>query len=165
MANFNFPQDLNEIGIQGEKHVTLFLIENNAKLIEENNNKTHDMKMLMPNGVEVLLEVKTDVRCRPGNDTGNMFIEFECRGKESGIQVTESDYFVYYYPFLKQMWFIKTENLKEIINNNEFRIATEAGDKGSFTKGYLLGREWFRKSFKVKDTDFEWIGKTEFNNG
>lgn len=34
------------------------------------------------------VEVKNDVRA---SDTGNLYIEFECRGKPSGIQTTEAD--------------------------------------------------------------------------
>ena len=156
MGNLNFKLDLDKIGLQGEKHVTLELIKEGSTLLKDNDNKEYDLRMLMPNGVEMLLEVKTDVLCTPDSDTGNMFIEFECRGEESGIKVTKAEHFVYYYPFLNQMWFIKVKDLIFILNNNDFRTTTMSGDKDSNTKGYLLGREWFRKAFKVRETNYEW---------
>lgn len=156
MGNYSFSDDLNLIGNQGEKHVALDLISEGAALINDNNNKDYDLKMQMPNGKVVLFEVKTDDYCKPGRDTGNMFIEFECRGKESGIRVTKSDYFVYYYPHFKEIWYIKTENLKKIIEENDMRTTEFSGDENSNTKGYLLGRKWFQNNFKVRKINFEW---------
>lgn len=156
MGNYSFHDDLEGIGGQGEKHVALDLIAEGAKLISDNNDKLYDLKMLMPNGSEVLIEVKTDDYCKPGKDTGNMFIEFECRGKESGISVTISDYFVYYYPHLKEIWYIKTVNLKKILNENDIRTTQFSGDVGSNTKGYLLPRKWYQNHFKVRKVDFKW---------
>ena len=38
------------------------------------------------------IEVKTD---RKANETGNIYIEFQSRGKPSGIATSQSDYWVY----------------------------------------------------------------------
>jgi hypothetical protein len=101
-------------------------------------------------------EVKTDVYCLPHSDTNNLFVEFECRGKDSGINVTEADYYVNYYPYLKEAWFIKTDKLKNLINSNEFEVKEFSGDAGSNTKGYVIPRYKFKPHFKVKMIKTNW---------
>jgi len=92
-------------------------------------------------------EIKTDIYPR---DTGNMAIEVESRGKPSGISVTQADYFVYYFPHLKEIWNIPTEHLKGIINQNtNIRLVEGAGDPGSNTKLYLIKKTTFRNYFRV----------------
>jgi hypothetical protein len=85
-----------------------------------------------------------------------MFIEKECRGKLSGISVTKSKWFVIYYPYLQKAWFIRTNSLKKLIDDNNFYVAT-GGDPGSNTKGYLIKRNYFQKHFKVKNIDKIWV--------
>ena len=153
MGSYSFNSDLN-LGQTGEKHVALDLISEGSTFIKYNNDKYYDLMMLMPNGKELLFEVKTDDYCKPGNDTGNIFIEFECRNNQSGINVTKSDYFVYYYIHLGEMWYIKTNNLKKLISENNFRRTEFSGDKGSNTKGYLIPKKRFIKFFNVRKVMF-----------
>jgi hypothetical protein len=104
------------------------------------------------NNKEVTYEIKTDVKCAPLFDTGNIFIEFESRGKLSGISVTEADWFVTYFKYLGEIWFIKTNKLIKLIKNNDFPIFFNAGDIGSQTHGYLINRRTFKKYFHVYKT-------------
>jgi hypothetical protein len=62
--------------IQHEKAVTDFLIEFGKSLV----------------GQSEAIEVKHDYQTA---DTGNVFIEFESRGKKSGILTTKSDWYVF----------------------------------------------------------------------
>ena len=84
-----------------------------------------------------------------GKDTGNIFIEFSCRGKDSGIKVTEADWFVYYFKFLGELWMIKVQDLKKLIDENNFRVGV-GGDPGSNSSGYLIPKNKFRDKFLVR---------------
>ena len=148
MANYNFKEDI-VIGESGEATITQDLESMGAKFISDNKDYRYDILMETRRG-KLKYEIKTDVYCTPIKDTGNMFIEFECRGKESGINVTEADWFVMYYQYLGEAWYIKTPDLLKLINENNFRVTEFSGDKGSNTKGYLIKRETVRDSFIVR---------------
>ncbi len=101
-----------------------------------------------------LVEVKSERHI--WEKTGNHFVEFECRGKESGIKVTKAKYFVTYFPYLQEAWFILTNKLKKLINDNELPITTDAGDEKSGTKGYLINRELYKEHFKILNVNHKW---------
>lgn len=149
MANYNFKSDI-RLGESGEKTVLEYLVSKGAEFVSDNKDYKYDLKVRFKDK-EVTYEVKTDVFCRPLRDTGNMFIEYNSRGKHSGITVTEADWFVTYYKNLKKMWFIKTSDLKKIISENQFPFTNYSGDEGSNTCGYLIPRNEFKELFKVKD--------------
>ena len=147
MGNYNFKKDI-LIGEEGENIVIEYLESKGAKLISKNKNNSHDT-ILEFNNEKISYEIKTDVYCTPEKDTGNIFIEYECRNKPSGIEVTQAKWFVYYFKFLNQIWFIKTEDLKNLILNNKFKQTVQSGDEGSNTKGYLIKRNKFKEYFIV----------------
>ena len=88
--------------------------------------------------------------------SGNLFIEFECRGKASGVAVSSANTFLYYFPYYGEYWAIQMTTLRRLIADNKFRTTQESGDDGSNTKGYLIPREKFKSYFKVYKTDYEW---------
>ena len=104
---------------------------------------------MMVKGLEKTYEIKTDVKVAPLFDTGNIFIEYESRNKPSGIATSKADWFVTYFLFLNELWFIKTESLRKLILENEYPIFKDAGDLGSATNGYLLKRKDVKKFFHV----------------
>jgi hypothetical protein len=57
------------------------------------------------------VEVKTDFKAKT---TGNLFIEFKSRGKDSGISTTQADY-----------WCFKVENLFLLIATEDLRVLIE----------------------------------------
>lgn len=148
MANYNFNKDL-AIGEKGEKDVLFDLESMGAKFIDDNKDNCYDL-LVEKGGIQLKYEIKTDVYCFPQFDTGNMFIEFECRGKTSGIEVTKADWFVMHYKYLKEIWYIKTNELKELIKNNQFFKTEFSGDQNSNTKGYLIPREEYKEYFIVR---------------
>jgi hypothetical protein len=148
MANLNFIKDL-KLGNEGEELLADYLIKNGSTFIDSNKDNRYDIKMLNKNK-ELTYEVKTDVKCAPLFDTGNIFIEFESRGKASGVSVTQSDWFVTYFLYLNELWFIKSKDLKQLIENNDFPKYYNAGDIGSKTHGYLIKRKDFKKYFHVR---------------
>lgn len=161
MAEYNFVEDITQ-GEKGELVIREFLESNGYVFVSDNKDYRYDLEMSLPvdkGGSLVKIstfEVKTDVYCLPHSDTNNLFVEFECRGKDSGINVTEADYYVNYYPYLKEVWFIKTDKLKKLITNNEFEVKDFSGDSGSNTKGYVIPRYQYKKYFKVKPIKFVW---------
>lgn len=149
MANLDFKKDL-ILGNEGEQVIIDFLKKKGLIYVESNNDNKFDLKMIK-NGVSVDYEVKTDVLCSPKKDTGNMFIEFKCRNKASGIETTKAEWFVTYFKHLNEAWFIKTNKLKALLANkdNYFRIIETAGDVGSNTHGYLVNRKKYKEHFHV----------------
>ena len=147
MANLDFKTDL-KLGNDGEETLIKFLESKGCTYIDSNNDNKYDLKMVKK-GKETTYEIKTDVFIAPIYDTGNIFIEYESRGKASGISVTQADWFVTYFLFLNELWFIKTESLRKLILENEYPIFKDAGDLGSATNGYLLKRKDVKKFFHV----------------
>lgn len=149
MANLNFKEDL-ILGNEGEVIIREFLELKGLKYVKSNDDNKYDLKMIKK-GKEVTYEIKTDVLVSPKKDTGNLFVEFKCRGKASGIETSQADWFVTYFKYLDEIWFIKTDKLKELLNDkaNFFKVITTAGDKGSNTHGYLVNRKKYRNHFHV----------------
>ena len=148
MAEYNFKNDLN-LGEIGEQNVIDYLISNGGKLITKNNDNKYDT-IIEYNGEQIKYEIKTDVFCEPNFDTGNIFIEVECRGKESGLSVTEAKWFVTYFLYLNEIWFIETNKLKKLLIENDFPLSEQNGDLNSNTKGYLIKRKDIQENFKIK---------------
>ena len=147
MANLDFRTDL-KLGNEGEETIIKYLMSKGCLYVDSNDDNRYDRKMIVK-GVETTYEIKTDVKCAPLFDTGNIFIEFESRGKDSGITVTEADWFVTYFQYLNEAWFIKSDKLKKLILDNDFPTFKDAGDIGSATHGYLIKRKDFKKYFHV----------------
>lgn len=143
-GQYDFQKDI-KTGEQGEEFVKEHLINSGFKFIKNHKGKEYDLLMSFKEK-QVKYEIKTDVYPK---DTGNIAIEFECRNKPSGINVTESDYFVTYFPMFKEIWNIKTDKLKHLIQENSFRQTEASGDDGSNTKLYLINKKEFAQHFKV----------------
>lgn len=145
MAHYNFNKDLVE-GEEGEKFVIKYLEKYwGGKFLSDNKTNSHDVEIEFPSSTQIF-EIKTDVYPK---DTGNIFVEFESRGKDSGIVVTKADWFVTYFKHLKEIWFIETNKLRELINENNFYQTSKSGDEGSNTRGYLIRRKQYKDHFKV----------------
>lgn len=150
MGKYDFKKDI-ITGQNGENIIREHILNiTGAKLIEINHDKKFDF-MIEKDGVKKTYEVKTEEYCRPGSDNGNLFIEIECRGQASGIMATMSDWYVFYLPYRKQIWYIPTDDLKALVIENQFRKTENSGDKGSNTTGYLIPRRKYKQHFKVYD--------------
>jgi len=124
----NFKKDL-ELGQEIEKIAQEKLINhlnNNITIINTNNDFKYDFKL----SNNLKYEVKYD---RMSIITGNIFIEFYCRGKLSGISTSESDFYIIAYTD-KDLYLIETETLKKLINNKEYMRPYEDAIKS----GYLF---------------------------
>ena len=86
---------------------------------------------------EFKLEAKTDFLCK---DTGNVFIEFRSRGKDSGIKVTTADFWSFVLPQSQDDFpiiiFIHLSKLKKLIETKKYKIVN--GGDAMTSKGYLI---------------------------
>jgi hypothetical protein len=83
---------------------------------------------------KITFEVKNDLMAAK---TGNAAIEYESRGKPSGIAVTEADYLVYK---IKKKYFIfRTKKVREkLLEEKSFFKKVAGGDAGSNTRLFLV---------------------------
>jgi hypothetical protein len=146
-GNYNFNKDI-VLGEEGEQIIRTYLEGLNFKFISDNKDYRYDLLMEYKNK-QYTYEVKTDIYPR---DTGNIAIEIECRGKPSGVMVTEADFYVTYFKHFDEIWNISTNRLRDLIRNGKFKVIT-GGDSGSNTKMVLMNRALVRPYFKVHKID------------
>lgn len=101
--------------------------------VETNNDYRYDLKAILKDGKVLTFEVKTDFKSA---ETGNIGIEFECRGKPSGIGSSEAD--IWIFKLEDGFWSISSNNLKQLIDSKSYFRVVVGGDKGSNTKMYLF---------------------------
>ena len=161
--NNNFEKDL-EDGKAGERAVRHF-VENEwrKKFITYGDTSAFDIMFQNNRQNPVFFEVKTDYWENEMSEggSGNMAIEYKCRGKPSGIRTTIADWFAYYFPNLgaDQLWLIRRDKLRELIKDNNFKRVSagetyyDSDDK--VAKCFLIPRFDFKKYFQV----FTWDGR------
>jgi hypothetical protein len=77
------------------------------------------------------VEVKTD---RLTEKTGNVYIEYESRGKKSGISTSEADYWVYKVSEHRAIIIEKEElkrKLRELVRSGKARMGVKGGDNNT----------------------------------
>lgn len=146
-GEYDFKKDLSK-GEGGEEIVIKYMQGLGYEFKNKCNDNRYDFCMSYKDNIRTY-ELKTDMYCTPENDTGNLVVEIECRGRVSGIGVTQADYFVTYFPHLDEIWNIKTEELKKLIKYFNVPLKEGKGDPGSNTKFYLIKKETYRQYFKV----------------
>lgn len=135
MGNYNFRSDLKEAK-ETEKLVAQMLLDKQPEVecsVTFNNDNRWDFQL----GNETY-EVKDD---QYSAKSGNVAIETSCRGKPSGISVTEADWWVHviYLPTNNEQLatFTPTSVVKEMITKDYATLKT-GGDKGSSTEFYTF---------------------------
>ena len=111
----------------------------------------------------ITYEVKTDLVEKNWDEdgTGNMAIEYKCRGKKSGIRKTKAMYFAYYIPNVrdKQLWVIEVEDLKNLLKTCvSKRVSggeTYYDSDEKVTRCFLIDRYRYKKHFDV----YSWDGR------
>jgi hypothetical protein len=132
MAHYNFRKDL-EVGKQTEKEALEHLSKHlNYDGAEFNDDNKYDIKLTIGDKFRTY-EIKTDLMC---GYTGNFALEYECRGKPSGIVTTEADYWIY--KLDDGFYQISVERLKYLIDEAKYFRMVSGGDKGSHTKMFLF---------------------------
>ena len=153
--NNDFEKDLVD-GHKGEEAVRHFVETVMQKqFIKFNDNERYDI--LFQNDYEepVTFEVKTDYWEKDWDKggSGNMAIEYKCRGRPSGIRKTMATHFAYYFPNIsdKHLWVIEVKNLKNLLKECDFKRVkggeTYYDSDEKVAKLFLFNRfdykEWF----------------------
>ena len=97
-------------------------------------------------GKEFIFEINTElthmIERENDSDSRNMVIEYQNNGKDSGLRITNADFAVTYYPLLNEIWLIKIEKLKQLINENRNNVEMiekhEVKDSDGYTKMFFL---------------------------
>lgn len=174
ISNLNFKADYAVVGLVGENLAKQY-VENIGYeyLCGPDDSELKEYDMLCRYGKHKRkFECKIDVLCKPerphynkvtkrmdiirSTDTGNIFIEFTSWGKDSGIVTTKSDIWLYNFYYLREMWAIKTSELRKLINENTFPIGV-GGDPGSDSSGYLIPRNEYVQHFNRTQYDLNII--------
>jgi hypothetical protein len=145
-----FNKDLKQ-GEKGELVIGEYLEEHyKMNVLEYNKDYKYDIKT-EKNGKIYTFEIKTDrYEYFHKYKTFNMFIEYSCSKKDSGIYRTEADYFIYYYPDLEMFYFIEVKKLRELLDTLQLKVISQAGDEGRVT-GVCLHRNLYKKHFIIKE--------------
>jgi len=122
-----------------------------AEILDYENTYRYDILTTIEDK-HITFEVKEDFLCEY---TGNVGLEYECRGKPSGIQTSESDYYIYKVHTKGGIKFIlhKTSILKDMIENKSYFRIVNGGDKGSNSMNYLFKYDVFLETGKLLDLD------------
>jgi len=143
-----FRDDLS-IAVKYEKYIRMVFEEKGWQFLHYCNNNRYDI-LMEKKGKKMKIEVKTDNKTLY---TPNIIFEYKAYDEPSGIKATEADLWVYVFPGLQQVWFIKINGLKELIeaynpeklpeSDDTYRIV--AGGDGSNTRCYLWDRNVFQR--------------------
>lgn len=137
MGNYNFKRDLETAKVTEEEYAAI-LASKYAIEIREVGNTTYEYDIKAFDGVkELLFEIKEDFM---SGDTGNVAVEFSCRGKPSGIETTKSDFYVYkiHRPGKIVYLLINVKKLRRAIEDHLYFRVVNGGDAGSNTLCYLF---------------------------
>ena len=110
--------------------------------------KAYDVKVITNEGAEVLYEVKAD---RFTERTGNICVEFSCRGQKSGITTTEADYYaIFVVQNMKgkenNLYIVETEYIRKLIQDSKYHKIMDCGYEKK-SRCYLFSEKLFT-SFK-----------------
>lgn len=151
MSNYSFRKDLRRENETIDDLIKQLLLLKwmDAAEVTKNDNSDYDLKILTAAKETILIEVKEDFYHKK---SGNIAIEFESRGKKSGISVSKADYY-----FIKAhyntgwvLYSILTSELKDLIKSQKYcNIILNGGDRGSKTCFYLFKLNDVLDSFEV----------------
>ena len=106
--------------------------------------KEYDLKFDIE-GTQVLFEVKADKY----DNSGNLIFEYKDNGKSSGVFVTKSDYFVYFFPrfFKNNVYIIKSEKLLELLSEPRWKHYLNYGGDLGTTANFKIAKDEFNDEF------------------
>jgi hypothetical protein len=164
MANYNFEMDL-PVAKKTEHEVADLLVKLfGVEILGFEDSNKYDVLVRWktnrafheegkPDYRDIKIEVKEDFL---GEQTGNVGLEFECRGKPSGIQVTESDYYIYKLHTKNHgIEFIMhpTGVIKQMVEDKLYFRTVNGGDPGSNSMNYLFRYDVFISTGKKLPLD------------
>lgn len=142
-----FHADL-ALGEKGERHVAGRLKEfYQAKSVSTiGKGKEYDFRLIYSDNSSSLIEVKTDLRSAK---TGNLFFEFQCNGKNSGLAATTSDKWAVLVPHLQIILVFCPKIMLEYLQSSPDAKEIIGGDRRA-VRGYIIKTETIRKLPRVE---------------
>lgn len=134
MADNGFLKDL-RTGKIAELRVGEILREKyNAEAVFHNNRgKAYDFELRLSSGETRSYEVKTDEMSKR---TRNLFFEYRCAGKDSGLSSTISDYYAVLIPHLNEILLFKPKIMLGYLQQSKHRNL-KGGDRNAVS-GYVV---------------------------
>lgn len=149
MGNYSFAKDLLHSDTTVNE-IADILAERNIDILDFNDDWRYDI--LAAAGINTIkLEVKEDFQAYK---TGNVAVEYEYRGKPSGVNHTEANFFIYkiHEKGCICYYIIRTETLKKLIEKKLYSRLVIGGDAGSCTRLYLFNLlDWQKYSSKFHE--------------
>lgn len=138
MPNYDFKSDLPISKATDQQIVDHLCVNDGMKHLSTCNTNAYDLLMEDKYGKQFTIETKEDFTCQR---TGNVGVEYHCRGKPSGISVSKADF--YYYKIhepggIISLYKITTAGLKTMITQRLYHRDITGGDPGSNSKNYLF---------------------------
>ena len=152
MGSYNFDIDLQKAKVT-EAEVAKLLRKRYGDIdIETCDTIDYDIRFLDGNDQEVTIEIKEDFSCM---NSGNVCLEYWCRGKPSGIDATKAKFFLYKIhvsPVQREFYICTSEKLRKLIADGQYlRKFENKGDPNSGTCGYLFRlTEWRKFATRLK---------------
>jgi hypothetical protein len=142
MPNYDYDKDI-LIARDTEKEISELLEKQDCTILKFNHDNRYDL-LIERKGKKYTVEIKEDFTCKY---TGNVGVEYECRGKPSGISVSKADFYVYKLHTYKgiQIYMLKTNILKKMIKDKVYYRIVNGGDRGSNSMNYLFDYGTFIK--------------------
>ena len=139
-----FQEDLARATIT-EKELSELLVEKKGlEIVRYNNDYKYDTLFRLPGGSHVKVEIKEDFTCAR---TGNVGLEYSCRGKDSGITISEAQLYFYKVHVSKNEtinFLVQTKDLKQAIIDKRYFRTINGGDPGSNSLNYLFKLDVFK---------------------
>lgn len=118
------------------------------EILHYNEDYRYDTCFKMKSGNKLYVEIKEDFTCQR---TGNVGLEYSCRGKDSGIRTSEAHLYFYklHTPSGIVNALVQTSDLKKMIFEEKYFRTVNGGDPGSNSLNYLFKLDVFLEKCKV----------------
>ena len=147
MANYDFVKDLKEAKSTEEETGEILKKLFKTDELTFNNDSKYD---ILINGLR--FEIKEDFMC---GRTGNVALEYSCRGKISGIQTSEADFYIYKLHMKSGIQYVihHKSALEKMVEEKTYFREVNGGDPGSNSLFYLFKYDEFIKTGDVITLD------------
>ena len=125
------------MGQKGERHVaTKLKASYKADKIKwsEKGAKGSDFSLIFPDGALEVYEVKTDFRAE---QTGNLFFEYKCNGRTSGLTATQADKWAVLLPHLQVILVFSPKRMFNYLQSSPRARKIVGGDRMA-AEGYVV---------------------------
>lgn len=133
-----FKKDLAKANITEKEVAKLVEKAMKVNVVAFNNDYKYDIVCEDSVGNKFTVEIKEDFTCAR---TGNVGLEYSCRGKDSGITRTEADFYVYRCHLATGgviNLLMSTHDLKALVSSKKYFRTVNGGDPGSNSLNYLF---------------------------